>query len=532
MDTNFPAQGAGPAPASARRALVLAAVCLAALCMPLSFTAPAIAIPAIAAELHASPLALAWITNAFMLSFGGCLMVAGALADRYGRKRLFLLGMGVFSAAALALAAAPGIVLLDLLRAVQGLGCAMALSSGLAALAQEFDGPTRARAFSLIGTAFGVGLAFGPFLAGTLIAHAGWRTIFLATAAAGLAALLAAARAMRESRDPQAQGVDWPGALTFTGALSLFTYGLLQAPDSGWGSAASLALLGGAALLLAVFIAVERRAARPMLDLSLFRLPAFAGVQLLAAAPAFSFVVLLVLLPARFIGIEGYTAFEAGRMMIALSAPMLVLPMLAGMAAQRLAAAHICASGLLLAAGGLLWLSTCAPGQPAATLLGPLLLIGCGISLPWGLMDGLAISVVPVERAGMAAGIFNTTRVAGEGLALAIVSALLGTLTVAALGSAPGIGAAQSALAAPFLALGELRHAGTLLPHVPAAELAQAYGTAFRQLLYVLAGITTASALLILAFLRQPAGERARVDAATSVSACDPPCQAAVPPAN
>ena len=520
MDRNFSAAGAASAALASRRALVLAAVCLAALCMPLSFTAPAIAIPAIAAELRGSPLALAWVTNAFMLSFGACLMVAGALADRYGRKRLFLLGMGVFASAALALAASASIIVLDLLRAVQGLGCAMALSSGLAALAQEFDGPARARAFSLIGTAFGVGLAFGPFLAGTLIAHTGWRAIFLATAGAGLAALLAAARAMRESRDPQAQGVDWPGALTFTGALSLFTYGLLQAPDSGWGSASSLALLGGAAVLLAVFIAVERRAARPMLDLSLFRLPAFAGVQLLAAAPAFSFVVLLVLLPARFIGIEGYTAFEAGRMMIALSAPMLVLPMLAGMAAQRLAAAHICASGLLLAAGGLLWLSTCAPGQPAATLLGPLLLIGCGISLPWGLMDGLAISVVPVERAGMAAGIFNTTRVAGEGLALAIVSALLGTLTVAALGKVPGLGAQQATLAAPFLALGELRHAGALLPHLPAAELVQAYGVAFRHLLYVLAGITTASALLILAFLRQPASAQADTSA---LPACDTP---------
>lgn len=519
MDTNLPAQA--PAQATARRTLVLAAVCLAALCMPLSFTGPAIAIPAIAADLHGTPLALAWITNAFMLSFGGCLMVAGALADRYGRKRVFLLGMGVFSAAALALAAAPGILWLDVLRAVQGLGCAMALSSGLAALAQEFDGPARARAFSLIGTAFGVGLAFGPFLAGTLITHTGWRAIFVATAAAGLAALLAAARAMRESRDPQAQGVDWPGALTFTGALSLFTYGLLQAPDSGWGSAASLGLLGGAALLLGAFIRVERRAARPMLDLTLFRLPAFAGVQLLAAAPAFSFVVLLVLLPARFIGIEGYSALEAGRMMIALSAPMLVLPILAGMAAQRIAAAHICASGLLLAAGGLLWLSTCAPGQAPATLIGPLLLIGCGISLPWGLMDGLAISVVPVERAGMAAGIFNTTRVAGEGLALAIVSALLGTLTVAALVST-GSGAEQAAHAGPFLALGELRHASTLLPHAPAAELAQAYGTAFRHLLYVLASITTASALLILAFLRHPANA---ADAARDTAAL-PACKA------
>ena len=514
MDTNLPAQGAHAASATARRALVLAAVCLAALCMPLSFTGPAIAIPAIAAELRASPLALAWITNAFMLSFGGCLMVAGALADRYGRKRVFLLGMALFFLAALSLAAAPSILLLDVLRAVQGLGCAMALSSGLAALAQEFDGAARARAFSLIGTAFGVGLAFGPFLAGVLIAHTGWRAIFIATAGAGLTALLAAARAMRETRDPQAQGVDWPGAITFTGALSLFTYGLLQAPDSGWSSASSLGLFAGAALLLAAFIRVERRAARPMLDLSLFRLPAFAGVQLLAAAPAFSFVVLLVLLPARFIGIEGYSAFDAGRMMIALSAPMLVLPMLAGLAAQRFAAARICASGLLLAAGGLLWLSTCAPGLPAAALVGPLLLIGCGISLPWGLMDGLAISVVPVERAGMAAGIFNTTRVAGEGLALAIVSAVLGSFTVAALGGGiAGIGAAQAAQAGPFLALGELRHAGELLPQAGAADLAQAYGTAFRHLLYVLAGITTTSALLILAFLRHP-GHAARDTAA------------------
>jgi hypothetical protein len=280
---------------------------------------------------------------------------------------------------------------------------------------------------------------------------------------------------------------------------------LLQAPDSGWSSASSLGLFAGAALLLAAFIRVERRAARPMLDLSLFRLPAFAGVQLLAAAPAFSFVVLLVLLPARFIGIEGYSAFDAGRMMIALSAPMLVLPMLAGLAAQRFAAACICASGLLLAAGGLLWLSTCSPGPPAAALVGPLLLIGCGISLPRGLMDGLAISVVPVERAGMAAGIFNTTRVAGEGLALAIVSAVLGSFTVAALGGGiAGIGAAQAAQAGPFLALGELRHAGELLPQAGAADLAQAYGTAFRHLLYVLAGITTTSALLILAFLRHP----------------------------
>ena len=328
----------------ARRLLVLAAVCLAALCMPLSFTGPAIATAAIAVDLPGSPLALAWISNAFMLSFGGCLMAAGALADRHGRKRLFLLGMALFTLAAFALALAPTIAVLGVLRAAQGLGCALALSSGLAALAQEFDGAPRARAFSLIGTSFGAGLAFGPIVAGVLVAAAGWRSLFLATAGAGLLALLLGMRTLRESRDPQAASLDRAGAASFTAALSLLTYGLLQAPASGWNSLASWGLLGGAALLLAVFVLVEKRHARPMLDLSLFRLPAFAGVQLLAAAPAFSFVVLLVLLPARFIGIDGDSAQAAGAMLLALSAPMLVLPLLAGLAAQRVPAGHISAS--------------------------------------------------------------------------------------------------------------------------------------------------------------------------------------------
>ncbi|KAB8044290.1 MFS transporter [Janthinobacterium aquaticum] len=486
----------------ARPLAALLAVCLAALCMPLSFTGPAVALPAIAAELPGTPLALAWITNAFMLSFGGCLMAAGALADRYGRKRLFLLGVGVFCAAALALSAAGSLAMLGLMRAVQGLGCALALSSGLAALAQLFDGATRAGAFSLIGTTFGAGLAFGPIAAGVLVNHFGWRSLFVATAATGLAALLLGSRTLRESRDPQAAGLDWPGALSFTGALSLLTYGLLQAPNTGWTGSASLALFGGAALLLALFVAVERRTARPMLDLSLLRVPAFAGVQLLAAAPAFSFVVLLVLLPARLIGVEGYSAQGAGAMLLALSAPMLVLPMAAGVAARRIAPAYLCSAGLLAAAGGLLWLSVCAPGQPATTLFGPLLLIGAGISQPWGLMDGLAVSVAPVERAGMAAGIFNTTRVAGEGLALAIVAALLASFVLTALLALPAIAPQQAALAAPLLAAGDLHGASALLPQLPASQLMQAYGDAMHHLLQVLAAISLLSALLLLVFLR------------------------------
>ena len=290
-------------PDSNNKAWLLAAVCLAALGMPLSFTGPAVVLPAIRDALGGTPVQLNWVTNAFMLSFGATLMAAGALADAYGRKRVFLLGLAVVALSSALLTLAPGIVAFDLARAVQGLGSAAAFAAGTAALAQLFDGPARLRAFSLIGTSFGVGLSCGSILSGWLADTIGWHAVMLSPGAVSLVALGLAAPRMRESRNPQAMGLDVPGTLSFTAALSLLTLGVLQAPDSGWGSPWVIAALAGAALMGAAFVAIERRVAHPMLDLSLFRFPRFVCVKLLAAAPAYGFVVLLVLLPIRFIGL-------------------------------------------------------------------------------------------------------------------------------------------------------------------------------------------------------------------------------------
>jgi hypothetical protein len=239
-----------------------------------------------------------------------------------------------------------------------------------------------------------------------------------------------------------------------------------------------------------------------MLDLSLFRFPRFVGVQLLAAAPAYGFVVLLVLLPIRFIGLEGRSALEAGSFMFALSGPILVVPTLAAWLAHRFSAGAISAVGLLVCAAGLAWLSRCAPGAPLHELAGALLLIGAGIGLPWGLMDGLAVSVVPRERAGMASGIFNTVRVAGEGIALALVGAGLTALVAARLGhSAAGSQAVSQA--AQRMTTGDLSQALALLPDVDRAGLLQAYGAAFGSLLCVLAGVTVLTALVVFLFLRR-----------------------------
>ncbi|WP_313899028.1 MFS transporter [Methylobacterium sp. J-072] len=362
--------------------------------------------------------------------------------------------------------------------------------------------PSRTRAFSLLGTTFGVGLAFGPIVTGFLISGAGWRAIFLVGALVGTAALLLGAPRMRETRDPQASRLDGPGTLSFTAMLTALTVAVIEAPGLGWDSPALRELLAAAALLLLAFVVIETRAARPMLDLGLFRYRRFVGVQMLPVATCASFVVLLVILPLRFIGIEGRSEMEAGLLMLALSAPMLIVPMLAAALARRVSPGLLSGLGLLIAASGLVWLGFVEIGSRA--VLAPMLLIGLGSGLPWGLMDGLSVAVVPRERAGMAAGIFGTVRVAGEGVALALVSATLAGLVAAELRQVPGLRDASLAQAGQRLAVGDPDGARALLPGLDGATLVQAYQAAFTTLSWTLAAITVLCAGAVFGLLAAP----------------------------
>ncbi|MGH8782448.1 MFS transporter [Paraburkholderia sp.] len=503
----------------AARRLVLLGVCCAAVVLPLSFSAGAIATPAIGRALGGGPVALNWITNAFMLAFGSCLMAAGALSDQFGRRRVFLSGIAAFAVFSLLLAAAPSIVWVNLLRGAQGIAAAGALAGGSAALAQEFEGRAQARAFSLLGTTFGVGLAFGPVLAGGLIEWFGWRAVFASTAVLGTVALSLAAPRMRETRNPSAGRMDWPGIVSFTAMLCLFTVAILEAPAIGWTHPAICALFAAAAFALVAFIAIERRTAHPMLDLSLFRYRRFIGVQMLPIATCYCFVVLLVLLPIRFVGIDGHTPFAAGLMMLALCGPMLFVPLLAVRLTRHASPGAVSASGLLVSAAALVWLGRVPADTPFAILL-PMVVIGMGAGLPWGLMDGLSVSVVPKERAGMATGIFSTTRVAGEGLALAMVSAALAALVGlrlrAALASTLGIESNPDnglAAAAQQLATGDLAGAAARLPGLPVGVLREHYADAFRSLTDGLAFVTVLAALATLYYLRSDARTATRMPA-------------------
>lgn len=502
-------------PSSRHRWLQLLSACLTALLIPLCFTGPAVVLPSISQALGGTPVELNWILNGYILAYGSVIMVSGSLTDLYGPRRVWLLGLAWFCAATFAIPYLPTTGWIDVMRLMQGMGGAAAFAAAMSSLAPLFHGVARTRAFSLLGTTFGIGLSFGPLASGWMVQAAGWEWVFLATGGVGVLGAVMVAVSVRPTVGAAQGRLDWPGAISFTGALGLFTYGMLLAPEAGWTDAHVIGALLTSALLAGVFVHVERRAVRPMLDLSLFCDARFVGVQVLAASPAFLFIVLIAVLPGRFIGIDGYSALAAGQLMIGLAAPLLVVPFLAALLTRWFNPGVLSAVGLLAVAAGLVWLADVMTTGATGLWL-PMSLIGIGIGVPWGLMDAMAVSVVEPRNVGMATGIFNTVRVSADGIAIAVVSALLALLIQMPLtaGLPAGTDGQAILMAANRAALGQLHEAAALLPG--ASELLQHnYNEAFRYVLHALAGIAVLTALAIHALLgrRRPHAARDGVTA-------------------
>ena len=486
------------------RRLQLLSACLTALLIPLCFTGPAVVLSSISAQLGGSAAQLSWIMNAYILSYGGAMMVSGSLTDIYGQRRIWLLGLAWFCVFTLAIPLMPSVFWIDILRLLQGLGGAAAFAAAMSSLAPLFEGRARARAFSLLGTSFGLGLSFGPWFFGWIVEALEWQGVFYATGALGVVGLLLVFISTSPSQGGSQGALDWPGAISFTLALGLFTYGMLLIPERGWSDTWVLAALVAAVLAFVSFIGIERRVAQPLIDLSFFRDPGFVGVQALAAAPAFLFIVLIVTLPGRFIGIDGYGALQAGQMMVWLAAPLLVVPFLAALLTRWLTAGTLSSVGLLLVAAGLWSLAQGFEAGGGQALHWPLLLIGIGIGLPWGLMDGMAVSVVSPDRVGMATGIFNTVRISADGVAIAVVSVLLATLIQHRLSVDASLFTQEAVLeAAGRAALGELQLAAQQLPGLE-AQLAKSYAASFLTVLHALAVLAALIAGLLFLLLRQP----------------------------
>lgn len=425
---------------STRKRVVLISVLLSTLAFPLTTTGASLALPGIRTGLDASLASTQWVVNAYNASFAAFLVLSGALADVLGKRRVFLGGAGLFCASGVLSALAPGILVLDASRALAGIGAAAALTGGSSILSAVFDGPARARAFGALGTVLGAGTAFGPTAAGLLVDLAGWRAVFAVPAAvAGAVVLLGLF--FPPSPGLPGRRVDWTGAGLFTTALLLLITVLVEGPERGFGSPAVLGAAIGAAVAAALLPVAERRAAAPLLDLPLLANRRFLAFALAAGAIMAVLVPLLVYLPTYLIAVVGLEPGRAGVWLLMLTVPTVALPAVGTALAKRLPAGVPVTGAVLLSGAGAGLLAGMGPDSTPLALLAPFALVGAGAGLTNGILDGLAIGSVARDRAGTAAGLFNTVRITSETVAIAAVGAVLAALTGGALSGDGATGA-------------------------------------------------------------------------------------------
>jgi EmrB/QacA subfamily drug resistance transporter len=408
-----------------RKWWTLIAVSVATFMLLLDITVVNVALPSIREDLGASFTDLQWVIDAYALTLAALVLTAGSLADRLGRRRVFAVGLVIFSVASLLCALAPDPTSLNLARALQGVGGAVMFAVSLALIAQEFTaGRERGMAMGLYGATIGMAVAIGPLVGGALTDSLGWESIFYLNVPIGIAALAVTYLKLRESRDPNATRVDWAGTATFSTALFLFVFALVRGNDEGWGSTLIVSLFAGASALLAAFIVIQRRVAEPMLPLGLFRRPAFTGVQLAAFAISGSIFALFLYLTLYLQNYLGLSPFEAGLRYLPITVVSFFAAPVAGLLLSRVQARLMLSVGLAGVGAGLLLMSGIDSGSEWTTLLGGFLVAGAAVGLLNPVIADVAVSVVPREQSGMAAGINDTFRQVGVAVGIAVWGAI------------------------------------------------------------------------------------------------------------
>ena len=497
----------------ARKWWTLLAVSVAIFMLLLDITVVNVALPDIQRSLHSSFGDLQWVVNAYALTLAAFLLTAGALADLFGRRRVFVLGLAIFTASSAACGLAGSPLTLNLARAVQGLGGAMMFATSLALIAHAFHGRERGTAFGAFGGTIGAAVAVGPVVGGLITSGAGWEWIFFINVPIGVGAVALTLTQVSESSDPAARGVDWLGLVTFCGSLFLLVYGLIQGNEKGWGSTEILACLSGAAVLLAAFILVERAQARPMLDLTLFRRPAFAGASIVAFAVSSSMFAMFLYLTLYIQDVLGYGPLQAGLRFLPITLVSFVVAPISGRLSVRVPVRLLLGGGLILVSAGLLAMTAVDADSGWTTLIPGFLLAGAGVGMINPPLASTAIGVVHHARSGMASGINNTFRQVGIATGIAGLGAIFQhdvTRKTEALLSAsrPGravIEAGHGRLAAALVS-GDVRSLGRTLSPAARGALSHAYRTgftgAFTSILMIAAGIALAGSALALALVR------------------------------
>ena len=415
----------------------LAVVCLATAMLMLDIAVVNTALSHIAGDLHASLNGLEWVIDAYTLTLATVVLSCGSLADRVGRRRVFSSGMTIFTLASLTCGLATSIGLLDVARAVQGIGAAMMFATSLAILSVSYREPAeRGAAFAAFGASVGASFAVGPLVGGLLTSGLGWRAVFFVNVPLGIAGLAATRACVTESADPQAGRVDRPGQVTLTGGMFLLVLALLRAPADGWSSAPIVAELLGAVILLAGFIAIQRRSRHPMMPLELFASSRFTGSQVTVFAISASFFAVYLYITLYLQEVLHLSAIETGLVYLPST---LLLFLVSGAAAQlgeKIAPGRLVSSGLTLVGCGLALMTIVGPHSSWLVAQPGLLLAGAGTGLFNPAASALALSSVPERHSGLASGINDTFRQGAIPLGVALYGALVPAAAALGHGSA------------------------------------------------------------------------------------------------
>ncbi|WP_043511231.1 MULTISPECIES: MFS transporter [unclassified Actinoplanes] len=448
----------------------LIAVCLGTFLLLVDVTIVVVALPSIAGKFGADYADLQWVLDGYALALAALLLGAGSLADRYGRRRTYLIGIVIFAVSSLLCAVAPNEQALIAARVLQGAGGAAMFACTAALLNVTYHGHDRGVAFGIWGAVNGAAAAAGPLAGGLLTQHFGWRWVFLVNLPVCLVAVWFTVRGVTESKAPWGGRFDLPGTLTFTVAAAAVTYGLIRAGDAGWTDGVALGAFGAGAVALVAFIIAELRSDHPMLDLALFRRAPFAALILaafLTQAAAFGYLPFATVWLQQVLHNGPVDAGLVGALPMA--AASLVVGAAAGKFLQKVSPRWTVGLGLLLIAAGDLLQARLDAGSTGRILIPGLIVVGLGVGCVLPSLSSAVLAEVPRERSGMAGGALNTFRQLGFALGVAV----FGTIFADRIGAAHG------------------RPAG--------------FADGLHQTLYVAAGTALVAAVVVLAVVRRRA---------------------------
>ena len=393
-----------------RKWWTLIAVCVATFMLLLDITVVNTALPSIRRDLNASFTDLQWVIDAYALTLAAFVLTSGSLADRLGRRRVFIVGLVIFTLASLFCGLAESATVLNVSRALQGVGGAVMFAVSLALLAQEWRGAERATATAIYGATIGVAVAIGPLVGGALTTAIGWQSIFFLNVPIGVGAIVVTVLRVAESRDPTARGIDWAGTVTFCAANALLVLGLLRGNADGWGSTKILALLISAVILFVAFVAFELRVSQPMLPLHLFRSPAFTGAQITAFALSGSMFALFLYITLYMQEIEHLSPLGAGLRYLPFTVGAFIVSGATASVFVKVPPRVMLAAGLGITALALVLISGAHANDHWTVLLPGFIVGGIGVGLVNPVLANVALSTVPERMSGVASGINDTFR--------------------------------------------------------------------------------------------------------------------------